>query len=175
MSRASDLLAHLRPCPIEVDFLGVTYTIPAMDAIEWISMIDGQHPDLYEIFPVLAGGHAVAAVEDALWDGTADRDDVGMVGLYAIGAAGDRDWWVVLNIIRAAASSWSIVHVNTAAGMSLAGWLDQVWSKIMDHIDPKKRAGWITDVEKPPKGLKTEIDFDEEEAAFLNAMNAVMR
>lgn len=175
MSSVSDILAHLRPCPIQVDFLGRTYTIPAMDAVEWVALIDGPRPDLYEIFPALAGPEAVEAVEDALWEGLVSDDEVGMVGMEALGAAGDRDWWVVLNVIRSAATAWSIVHVNHAAGMSLAGWLDEVWSKIMDHIDPKKRASWISEVERPPKGLKREIDFDEEEAAFLAAMNAVMK
>lgn len=175
MSRASDLLAHLRPCNVEVDFLGTTYTIPAMDAVGWIALIDGQHPDLYEIFPVLAGGQAVAAVEDALWDEQVTRQDVGEVALAAIGAAADRPWWVAVNIVRSAASAWSIVHVNNAAGMSLAGWLDEVWSKIMANIDPKKRASWVTEVERPPKGTKQDIDFDAEEQAFLAAMNAVMK
>lgn len=175
MSSVSDILAHLRPCPIQVDFLGYTYTIPALDAVQWVALIDGQHPDLYEIFPVLAGPEAVEAVEDALWDGQADEDDVAMVALNALGAAGDRDWWVVLNVIRSAATAWSVVHVNGAVGMSLAGWLDEVWSKVMQHIDPKKRTQWISEVERAPKGLKQEIDFDEEERAFLAAMNAVMR
>ncbi len=175
MSRASDLLAHLRPCPIHVDFLGRTYTIPALDAVEWIALIDGDHADLYEIFPVLAGTQAMEAVEDALWEGDAQSEDVAQVALAAIGAAADRDWWVALNIIRSAATAWDVVHVNNAAGMSLAGWLDQVWSKIIDHIDPKKRAGWETEISKPPKNVAKDIDFDEEEQAFLAAMNAVMR
>lgn len=175
MSSVSDLLAHLRPCPIQVDFLDKTYTIPAMDAVEWVALIDGPHPDLYEVFPMLAGPEAIEAVEDALWDGLADSEDVRMVACHALGAAGDRDWWVVVNLIRSAATAWSIVHVNQAAGKSLAGWLDEVWTKIMDHIDPKKRAGWVSEIERPPKGLKQGIDFDEEEAAFLAAMNAVMR
>lgn len=175
MSRASDLLAHLRPCKIEVDFLGTTYTIPALDAVEWVALIDGDHPDLYEIFPALAGGEAVEAVEDALWEQAANAQDVADAALYAIGAAADRDWWVAVNIIRSAASAWNIVHVNRAAGMSLAGWLDEVWSKIVEHIDPKKRAAWETEVSRPPKNARTEVDFDEEEQAFLAAMNAVMR
>jgi hypothetical protein len=157
VSSVSDILAHLRPCPVQVDFLGHAYTIPALDAAQWVALIDGQHPDLYEIFPVLAGPEAVEAVEDALWDGHADEDDVAMVALNALGAAG------------------SLVHVNGAVGMSLAGWLDEVWSKVMQHIDPKKRTQWISEVERAPKGLKQEIDFDEEERAFLAAMNAVMR
>lgn len=175
MSSASDLLAHLRPCPISVIFDRVIYELPTMDAIEWIILIDGPSPDLYEIFPALAGQQAVEHVEDALWEGRVSPDDVGKVALAAIGAAADRPWWEALRIIRAAKDSWSVVHVNRAAGMSLAGWLDELWSKIMENIDPKKRAAWITEVQSPPKGADVEVDFDDEERAFLAAMKAVMK
>lgn len=175
MSSVSDLLVHLRPCKITVEFLGVDYTIPAMDAVEWIALIDGPNPDLYEIFPAMAGQDAMEAVEDALWDGRADREQVGMLALEALAAAADRDWWVAVNIVRSAATAWDRVHVNHAQGMSLAGWLDEVWSKIMALIDPNKRAAWVSDITKPPAGTKQEIDFDAEEQAFLAAMNAVMR
>lgn len=175
MSSASDLLAHLRPCKISVDFDGAVYTIPAIDAVEWVALIGGDRPDLYEIFPRLAGQQAVEAVEDALWEGRATTDDVGKVSLAALAAAGDRPYWVILRILGQAADAWSMVHVNQAAGMSLAGWLDEVWSKIMEHIDPKKRAGWITQIESAPKGLEAEVDYDDEERAFLEAMNQVRR
>ena len=175
MSSASDLLLHLRPCAIEVTFDGAVYTIDAMDAVEWIIHLDGPHPDLYAIFPKKAGDVAVEHVEDALWEERVTTDQVGQVGLDALSVAADRPWWVALRVIFAAKESWSIVHANNAAGMSLAGWLDQVWSNIMAHIDPKKRAAWITDVESPPKGHAAEIDFDAEERAFLNAMKAVMK
>lgn len=173
MSGATDLLAHLRPCPITVTFDGVDYTIAAMDAIEWIVLIDGQAPDLHRIFPILAGQEAIEHVEDALWDGRVTSDDVGKVGLYAIGAAADRPWWVVLRLISAASAAWDLVHVNRAVGMSLAGWLDEVWSRIMDRIDPKKKAGWVSEITSTPKGWEQEVDFDDEERAFMAAMKAV--
>lgn len=175
MSSVSDLLAHLRPCKITVVFLEAEYTIPAMDAVEWIALIDGPHPDLYDIFPKLAGADAVQHVEDALWEELATPDEVGEVALAALAAAADRPWWVVINLIRSAASAWDRVHVNGAVGMSLAGWLDEVWSKIMEYIDPKKRTKWISDIETPPKKIAQEMNFDAEEQAFLAAMNAVMR
>lgn len=174
MSGATDLLAHLRPCPVVVTFDGFDYTIPAMDAIEWIVRIDGEAPDLYAIFPTLAGTEAIEHVEDALWDGRATSEDVGKIGLYAIGAAADRPWWVTLRIIHAATSAWDVVHVNRAAGMSLAGWLDEVWSRIMERIDPKKKAGWLSEIESTPEGWESEVDFDDEERAFMAAMKAVM-
>lgn len=175
MSSASDLLLHLRPCPLTVIFEDTAYTIPAMDAVEWIVLLDGPSPDAYEIFPMLAGVEAVDHVEEALWEGRATSDTVAALGQDAISAAADRPWYVVMNLLASVKDAWSVVHVNQAAGMSLAGWLDEVWSKTMSHIDPKKKASWITKIEMPPKGTKVEIDFDAEEQAFLNAMNAVMR
>jgi len=175
VSSASDLLAHLRPCPILVTFENVTYTIKAMDAVDWVVLIDGEHPDLYEIFPVSAGQDAMDHVEDALWEERATHDDVGRVALEALGAAADRPWWVALRILASAKQEWETVGVNRAVGVSLAGWLDEIWLRIMERIDPKKKAAWITDIERVPKGWEGEVDFDDEERAFLNAMNAVMK
>ena len=177
MSSASDLLLHLRPCAIDVWFDGRRYTIPAMDAVDWMVHIEGDRPDLYEIFPVLAGPEAVEHVEDALWEQRVTATDVGEIALTALTLAGDRPWWVTLRILASAREAWSIVGVNRAVGMSLAGWLDEIWANIMRHIDPKKQAGWVSQIESVPKGVKADVDvdFDAEEAAFMNAMKAVMR
>lgn len=175
MSSASDLLLHLRPCPLSVEFEGARYVIPAMDAVEWIVHVDGPNPDLYEIFPMLAGVDAVAHVEEALWEERVTAQDIAELVREAISTAADRPWWEVMNLLHSVKDAWEIVHVNTAVGMSLAGWLDEVWSKVMAHIDPKKKASWISAIQTPPKGTAAEIDFDAEEQAFLNAMNAVMR
>lgn len=146
-----------------------------MDAVEWIALIDGPDPDLYEIFPILAGREAIVHVEEALWEGRTTTEQVAELGRQVLSAAADRPWWEVMNLLGAVKDAWEIVHVNGAAGLSLAGWLDEVWSKVMSHIDPKKKAAWVTDIQTPPKGLKVEVDFDAEERAFLNAMNAVMK
>lgn len=175
MPSASDLLVHLRPCKTQVSFEGQVYVIPAMDAVEWIVHIDGEVPDLYEIFPVLAGQDAIEHVEEALWEGRTTHDEIGQLALDALGVAADRPWWVALKLIGSARGSWDVVHVNSAAGMSLAGWLDELWSNIMARIDPKHKASWVLEIEKPPKGIKAEINFDEEEQAFLQAMNSVMK
>ena len=116
-------------------------------------------------------------VEDALWEARVDHDAVAKVALSALGVAADRPWWVALRIISAARQSWDVLHVNQAVGVSLAGWLDELWSKIMAHIDPKHKTGWVIDVEKIPKGWETDkpLDFTEEEQAFLAAMKQVAR
>lgn len=146
-----------------------------MDAVEWIVLLDGPSPDAYEIFPMLAGADAVAHVEEAMWEGRVTSADIAKLGQEAITTAADRPWYVVMNLLASVKDAWSVVHVNSAVGMSLAGWLDEVWSKTMSHIDPKKKASWVSRIETPPKGTEAVIDFDAEEQAFLNAMNAVMR
>lgn len=175
MSGASDLVAHLRPCLIDVVFDGAVYTLPALDATEWLCLVEGDRVDLYDIFPILAGQEAIEHVEDALWEGRVTIDDVAKIALAAFGAAADRPWWVANSIIQAAKAAWDIVHVHTTPHMSLAGWLDLVWAKMMAHVDPKKRAAFVNDIEKTPKGWEAEVNFDDEGRNFLAAMNAVMK
>lgn len=174
MSSGRNLLLHLRPCGIEVRFEDTWYVIAAMDAVEWIALLTADPLDMYDVFPLLAGQAAVEHVEDALWEGRVSTDDVQRTGLEVVSAVGDRPWWVSLRILHACAESWDVIHVNSATGVAFAGWLDEVWSKILTHIDPKKRAGVISDFESTPAGWESEVDFDDEERAFLNAMKAVM-
>lgn len=171
---AASLIAHLKPCAVEVPFDGAWFVVPELTVVDWVRLLDLEVLDVYEIFPVLAGQEAIEAVEDALWEGRADHDVVRRVGLDVITAAGDRPWWVTLRLIATAAQAWDVVHVNDVAGRSLAGWLDELWSKVLIHVDPKKKAAWINEIESVPKGYETALDFNDEERAFMAAMKAVM-
>lgn len=145
-----------------------------MDAIGWVELLCVDPLDTYDIFPRLAGFAAIEHVEDALWEGRVASDDVQRSGLQVLSAVGDRPWWVTIRLLHAAQESWDIIHVNSAAGMAFAGWLDEVWSKVVSHIDPKKLAGVVSDFEATPPGWEADVDFDDEERAFLRAMKAVM-
>lgn len=173
MSGVADLLVHLKPCPVDVDFAGRTYTIPAKDALAWVDLVI--QADIWKIFPNLAGQRAVDDCTEALWNGEVSPDDVTRVGLEVISAIADRPWWEVMRIVQVATDAWEVVHVNDAAGKAFAGWLDQVWSNILAHVDPKKRAGFLGQIEAVPKGWETDTDFDAEEKAFMSAMKAVMK
>lgn len=175
MSGAADLLLHLKPCPVQVDFLGATHTIPAMDVIDWLELIAGDSLDPWSIFPALAGPDVAEEVSEALWRGVVEPDDVVKVAMEVVSAVADRPWWVALRIIGVATGSWETVHVNDAMGRPLAGWLDEVWSKILTHVDPKKRASFVNEVESAPTGWQGEVDFNNEEMAFMSAMKAVMK
>lgn len=168
---ASDLLVHLQPCPVEVELAGRVFTIPALDAVGWVRLL--LPVDTYEIFPVLAGQEAIDLVEDMLWEGEISPDELAKIGLDVISTAADRPWWTAMKILLSAAQAWDRVHANNAAGLSLAGWLDQLWSNMVPYIDPKKFTAVQVDLATPPKGWESEVDFDAEEAAFMAAMKAV--
>lgn len=174
MSGASDLIAHLIPCPLEVDLLGRTFTIETLDAVDWIRVLSTPGLTSYDIFPVLAGPDAVEFVEDVLWDELWTQDQVDRIGLDVISAVADRPWWVAMRILAAITEAWDRIHVNAARGMSFAGWLDEVWSRIMAEMDPKKVTSWVASVETPPKGWESQVDFDAQERAFMAAMRSAM-
>lgn len=173
MSGASNLHAHLTPLPIEVTAAGHSYTIPAMDAVAWVALLGDPDMPLHEIFPNLAGQQPAEFIEDLIWEGGITSKEVDQIAYDIITAAGDRPWWITIRVIHAARGAWDRVYVNDAAGKSLAGWLDEVWWRIISQIDPKKLASFTNEIETPPKGFETEVDFDAEERAFLAAMKAV--
>lgn len=174
MSGASDLVLHLTPCPVEVTLLGRPFEIPALDAVGWLRILTAKNLDLYGIFPVMAGQDALELVEDVLWDGLATDEEIARIALDVISTVADRPWWVVLRILASVLDAWDRLHVNSAVGMSLAGWLDEVWSKVMSLMDPKRVAGWVASIEAAPKGWEVETDFDAEERAFMAAMRSAM-
>lgn len=174
MSGASDLILHLVPCPLEVILLDRAFTIPAMDAVDWLRILTIPGLSAYDVFPVLAGPDAVEFVEDVLWDELATDGEITRLGFDVISAAADRPWWVAVRIVASVAEAWDRVHVNQAAGASFAGWLDEVWSRIMSLMDPKRVVGWVGSVEAPPEGWEAEVDFDAQERAFMAAMRSAM-
>jgi hypothetical protein len=159
---------------VEVSLLGRSFEIPALDAVGWLRILTAKNLDLYDIFPVMAGQDAIELVEDALWDHLATDEEITRIAWDVISTVADRPWWVVLRILASVPDVWDRLHVNNAAGMSFAGWLDEVWAKIMNLMDPKRVTSWVASVEAPPKGWETEVDFDAEERAFMAAMRSAM-
>lgn len=151
---------------------GREFTIPAMDAVAWVRLVTTAPLDTYAIFPKLAGPEAVNVVEDALWDGELTEDDLVKMALEAVAVAADRPWWTTLRLLNSVAGAWPHLHVNNATGMSFAGWLDEVWSKAISVMDQKHRPAWEHQIESPPKGWESEVDFNEEEKAFMSAMRS---
>lgn len=143
-----------------------------MDAVDWVRVVGADPFDPYAIFPVLAGPDAVTHMDTCVWEGTVTDEDLERTALEALSAAADRGWWIVLGLLRSVAPHWQVLHVNHAAGMSLAGWLDEVWSKAVSLMDPKHRAAWESNITRAPKGWESDLDVDEEEKAFLAAMSA---
>lgn len=174
----SNILMHLAPCVIQVNFEESEYHIPAMTAHQWCQIILGDPFDPYDVFPLLAGTDAIIDVEDAIDHGRQTSEDVTRVAYEVITVAGDRPWWVTMRILAVATQVWdriggTLVREGVdSRHLPLAAWLDAVWSIMTSHVDQENRAPWLHQMEAVPTGWEAEIDFDEQERAFIAAMKS---
>jgi hypothetical protein len=174
----SNILVHLAPCEIIVNFDDSDYPIPAMTAHQWCQILLGDPFDPYDVFPLLAGADAVIDVEDAIDRKTYGPDDVSRIAHEIITVAGDRPWWVTLRMLSVAAQVWDrIGAVLVREGvdsrhLSLAAWLDAIWSIMLSYIERDNLQSWLSQMEVAPTGWADEIDFDEQERAFIAAMKS---
>lgn len=177
---ASNILVHLAPCPIQVSFDDQRYTVPALNAHQWCQLLLDEPFDPYNVFPALAGEDAVVAVEDGIGDSRVNTEDISRIALEVVTIAGDRPWWVTIRILYVAGETWDRIGGTLiregvdSRHLPLAAWLDAIWSILLAHVDPKKMAAWLHQVEATPKGWESAINFDEQEQAFMAAMKSVM-
>lgn len=176
----SDILVHLQACALDVHLRGHSFTIPAMDAIDWLKLLQADPFDPYQIFPMLAGWEAAELVQDVLWDEPdTGPEEISRLALDVVSTVGGRPWWVTLRLLGAAAGAWDRIGGTLvreridARTLPLAGWLDALWMIMLSYVDPKDRTSWLYKIEVAPRGWETEIDFDEQERAFLAAMKQV--
>lgn len=180
MPHESNPAIHFVPCDIDIEFDGVTYTITARSALEWMTTLLDERLIPCNIFPILAGGEAVIAVEDAIWDGKATPEQVNDLAMDVVSVAGDRDWWETVRYLNVLHGAWDTIGSSLVARgadpakMSLAGWVDLIRYICIQHCDPKKLAGFLGQIEAPPKGAAAAVNFDAEEKAFEAAMRSVM-
>lgn len=179
MAGPSNILVHLAPCDIRVTFADSEYVIPAMTAHQWCQILLGEF-DPYNVFPVLAGAQAVMDTEDAIDRGGESAEDLLRVAMEIITVAGDRPWWITTRILDVATQVWDRIGATLvregvdSRHLPLAAWLDAIWMIMLAYVDREKLAAWRHQIEAPPRGWESEIDFDENEQAFLAAMQAVM-
>lgn len=180
MSRETNPLVHLIPCDVDIEFGDNIYTIKAKSALEWMVLLLDEHLIAYSIFPILAGEEAIVAVEDALWEGRATTEQINDLAMDVVDAAADRDWWETIRYLNILRGAWDTIGASLLAKgadpakMSLAGWVDLIRLTCIQHCEPKKLAGFLGQIETPPKGVAAAVDFDAEERAFEAAMRSVM-
>jgi hypothetical protein len=146
-------VGSLQPWPIELDLAGKAYTIPALPAVDWLTilMADSVDPEriLLDLCP---GGHEI------LLDESLEQDDIGNALLDVIEQVSGRRWWIALRLIGVVRSNWHILgaemfyrHIDPAA-LSLSAWLDVMLVITIRSMDPKDVAMFTMKLELPPEG-----------------------
>lgn len=177
---ASDLVASLRPWPIEDIQIGDrVFRIPEMAAADWLILLLPEDISLWSIVPGLLQPDASEHVEEIILGGGLGRDEWEELTWDIVSIAGGRDWWTVLYLLGNAkhymnadiVRSQLALHGVDATKISLSAWLDAVYGILAPPgIKPEDRARIDAMLRRPPPGVKPKIDRDAQRAAFAQLM-----
>ena len=174
-----DPIASLDRWGVVVEFAGVEYEIPPLDAAAWLKVLLPESLDLEDIFPGLAGPVAVAEVNMALFEGRGTDAELVDVIKAAVEEASGRRWWITLRLCRTIRSFWERVGGELAAagvtpfGVPLAWWLDAAFAvcfRLIRDTEPKQLTQFTQALATPPPEEGKKIDEVANSQAFLAAM-----
>jgi hypothetical protein len=177
---AGDALAALKIWEHDVDLGGETFTVPPLPAVSWfVAILDESMP--LPLIPGLMSDEAQARIEDMLWTGEVDTQDVITRSRELLTAAAGRPWWEADRLIRSSAESWQVIGGElTRLGVdlnavSLAAALNAIYVVCVRTMDEKERNKFDIDLRLPPigvEGVTTEEMYDEKaaSAAFMALM-----
>lgn len=178
-----DPLASLPPTSILIDFIGHTWTIPAITADRWLRVIWTDPFDPQAIFPgFLQDEDAEDTIMDAIIDGDVDMDEMFLCAMEALEVAGGYQWWFTLRLVSTLNAGWSRIGgmlLNAGVDptkLSLGAWCSAALEMYMANIEPRNAAELLEKLLERPEGFEARPDepdvFDvfEDEAAFYAAM-----
>ena len=150
------------------------YTIPAMNAAEWVTVLIAEEFFLWDIVPGLCP-EAEEPVKRGLMTGDLTGAEYRNLCLDVLTLASGRQWWVTLRLIGVARSAWTTIgaelaHVREAP---LGAWLDTVFSVCIDNMreggtKPEQVQMFLSKLEAPPPGSGVEVpEMEMSRSAFL--------
>ncbi len=166
--------ASLPPRPIEIDAYGQTWTIPAMNAGQWLEILWAEPLDLLDVWPGLGG--AFNAMVDALFDNKTNNQELVEIACEIITEASGLDYWVAIRLSACLRVSWLQVGGGLLkAGLrpesvSLGTYLVAALAFLAENMDPKKAVELFEELNRKPVHERTEDDELEDARAFMAAM-----
>jgi hypothetical protein len=175
-----DPIASLAAFPITVTLADVDYTIEAMPASGWLTVMFDPDTTMMDVFPGLLTREQEIEVYDLVDEGMASYEDLLDRGHRILELASGRDYWEAQNIAAVAYGNWELIGGEVAlAGlnpeqMSLGAWLDATYLLILRSADKNQRSMVEHAIKQPPMHERA-ASFDEEaeSALFLSQMRAV--
>lgn len=169
-----DPVQSLTPFPVEVSIGGRDYTIPALPASVWLSVIMVDNMDMSDIFPGLLEEEDQDEFEERVIYGNLEMDELQETILGVIEVASARHWYVTLRLIEMARTSWDVLGGELGlkgidpTRMSLAHWLDVLVLITIRSMEPKDVQMWTMKLEAPPPNVEPdEEDTAISESAFM--------
>lgn len=170
-----DPIWSLQPWPTEITFAGTRFELPPLPAVDWLQVLMAEEMDLADIFPGWLSESEQDLINDALFDGAVDMDQLYETCLEALTIVSGRPWWVTLRLVSTARASWQVLGAEMllkgvdAGALSLSGWLDVLLLLVMRNIDPKEAMMFTLKLEQPPPGVEVAAPEPEMSAsAFLS-------
>lgn len=169
-----NLRSWLAPEQIHVVFAGTSWRLQATTAGDWMAAIAYDFTNLSGVFPGLVCDEEL----DSMYELIRDQDQLARMPAIAqqvVQAAGGRDWWWTVNLIRKATAGW--IYINgvlvrqgiRAGSTSLPDWLDACYTWMYERNDENGRIALDTELGLPPKGVKGSAKQTREMLAAFQA------
>ena len=177
---ASDLLASLKPWPIEDIFIVDTvYHVPALPAIDWLSILLDDQVSLFGITGLLVP-EANGAIELHILGGEYSHEEWEELTWDLVSIAAGRPWWTTFYLLGNAKHVNNVdtvkgelaLHGVDATKISLSSWLDAVYRIFTQHMKPEDRQKFDLLLARPPAGVKVKTDASANRAALAALMSS---
>lgn len=172
-----DPIQSLCPFSIIVNVQGWMVEIPALPAVDWLTVLMVEDLDLDNIFPGLLNPEDEGVVDELIMSGELDVDEFQDILLSIVETASARNWWVALRLIEMARTSWDVLGGEMAlrgvdaTRISLAAWLDVVLLIALRNTEPEKARMFCARLEAPPPQIEAEDPEPEMSVSQFMAMS----
>jgi len=184
MSPYRDPVASLSRDPIVFDLRGKRFTVPAMAASNWLTLLLKDRLSLTDIIPGLLSEEEQDEVNLGVIDGSVTIEEITTIAEDVLSVASGRDWWVTVRLVTIAKMNWDIIGGELGKlGLDwtvtpLGTWLDVAYSVMRTAIaeggDSKtaqsRLTKFVNDLERSPADPNEELDEEAEAEAFMRAM-----
>jgi len=166
-----DSSATLRPCEIDVELGGETFTIPALPAVDWLMAVIGEPGAL---LPGLLAVEDQRAVYKMIVQGRLNPAEVNAAWRDVLAAATGRTWWSASRLCMSAADpeAWPTVHGRLLTSgvdldvVSIGALCNAIYFMILQSAkDDEERTSAKFELELPPPGAEQEAWDDRERIA----------
>lgn len=180
MAILNDPTVSFEPVPLEVEVAGVVFTIPALPASGWLSILCADRPDGGDIFPGLLDDDQQSLVDDLIFEEKLDYSEIEQLVKEIITVVSGRQWWWTLKILSTLQSEHAteiLGEINRycdSATISLGMWVNSLYALLMRNRDEQDRFKLDSTLDAPPPGVEVEISEAEQRAserAFFAMMN----